>query len=375
MYKIQFHCAVIGAFIATSSLFMSPAFAADFENILLIGRPETGGVNVEQIPSSFSQATKGVFWYLDPRTEGAHSITGMFPCPIPEDRPQRFETVCLEQGMLNEVVTHFESISLPSPPIANTEVSSNFSQEDEMLLEQLCKERNVIWERWRRLQDVVLKEAQARVISKALEMRLIEESWEHGDLYYRIIGERNTARVIPTVNSLFIKHKGVFEEEAEIEKIQQDIAVEFERMCAKDKITDPMWKRKDGYREDGSRIETSPVTVQVPMPERRNPEEVAQHIQSFLLAAWNLVAPGGTMIVFSGNGRVDGTALAAGITEECLRMTLPELVGVSEIEFEGQRFEGEQYISNPIFPALTDRFGWAGPRPAGSYFLVKKSAG
>lgn len=372
MHTFKFNYIKIITLIFTSQLFFGSVVGADFEEeanqVLLIGRPEQGGVDLKQIPLRFSQLAKASFWYLDPRSSGSSSITGAFPYLIPESKPQQFDVVCLEQGMLNEVVIHYSSPSSSSTPQIAPSHDPSFSEEDMAVLQKLKAERFLIWEMWRKLQDVDMKELRARIIGKALEAGLIQESIEFGRKYYRITGAQNTARAALILEQLLVENR-VPEEEA-FRNLKQRIDDEFKNMTRLDNLIDPLQKRLESPVSTG---EPSQPTVMMAPYERNDPREVLQQISSFLHSAWNLVAPGGTMIVFSGNARIDGTELAEGISKDYLGCMLPDCVEIEEVAFPGQNYEGESYISNPVFPAKIDTYGWTGGRAPGSYLLIRKT--
>lgn len=371
---MSFNCNVMKIIIllSASQLFFMAATAADtqkFDQVLIIGRPERGGVNISQVPKRFSHIRENTIWYLDPRSEGKFSIRDSFPCSIPGDKPQQFAVVCIEQGMLNEVVTHVRNpVSSLAPSISLAQCES--ASDEDAQLSRLNAEREIMWQKCEHSKRAMVS-LEDRVIKKAISAKLISESFEFGYVYYRLIGERNTSIGTIIVHRLFSSEKGCMpEEEEEYRKLCAEIDEEKRQVDEIDAVRDPIIKRQYAARSAMADNSVSTTTL-APIVER-DPREVSEHIQNFVQNAWNLVRPGGYMVVFSRNARVEGTILADGISLEYLKSILTNYDEFEEVFFAAQSYEGERYISNPVFPANTESFGWGGGRPDSSYFLIRK---
>lgn len=360
-------CTVI---LFASQLFLDSAMSADFDicrNVLIIGRPEHGGVNIEQASQNFPQINnESHVWYLDPESKGESSIPKHFPCIMPSDKPLQFELVCIEQGMLNEVVQGSHILASPKAPLI-------FTEDDKNKLAELTKERHIIWESYDSRKKE-LQELEREIIKEAVELRLIEKSYGE----YKIPGiSKNTCNNTVIVPHLFFhKREEILSKEnmefasikrltQEYSELQKDINNKLESFSVIDKITDPLHKLKDKALALDSSLSTEKVDL-------IETGEMCRHIQSFIQEAWRLVSPNGVMVVFSGNAKIANTDLAGGILEEFLKSSLSDFDCISECTFSGQNYESELYISNPALPATTDAFGWTGGRGPGSYFLIKK---
>lgn len=348
-----------------SHLFFISVVGADYSpnDVLIIGRPEAGGVNVEGVQHPFNRNDNNVFWYLDPNSEGSHSIARTFPCDIPADKPQQYKTVILEKGMLNEVALSAAQPAQPLQLLASTPESPNFTQEDAMLLEDLKVQREIVRQSW---VNLIHEQRQlgSIIIEKLLLSGAIVKSLEHGKIYYRpVLGGKDTFASHRIVPHLIAKDKDV-PCKAEFQEFNSKINDAGLKLDALDEKLSPLYKKKE---EDELRANKSAAPLQSNAPQTNVQYE---HIQNFINRAWNLVAPGGTMIVFAGDAQIPETALAQGVSREILAFENAEMV--EEGFFASQKFEGEVYIANPLLPANINTMGWSGGRFAGSYFLIKK---
>lgn len=363
-----------------SQLFFASVMGADtqkFDHVLLIGRPQAGGVKISQVPKHFSNIKENTIWYLDPRSGGDSSITGAFPCPIPDGIPQQFDFVCIEQGMLNEVVAHFRSQA--SSSVESTSLPKyTGSSEDVAELSKLDAERKVIWQKWDHSRQVMVS-LEKRIIRKAILANLISESFEFGHVYYRLIGDRNTSIGTVIVDKLFAAKKGCMPvEEEEYHNLSAAIDEQKRQLdeidASRDTIIKRRYEEEMRFHEEQRAISEQSIAAASQAPGfALDQRAVKEHIDTFVHSAWNLVRPGGAMIVFSRNARIDGTPLTNGIARDYLESILVGYDRIEEISFPAQTYEGEHYISNPVFPATTDSFNWAGWRDEGSYFLIQKA--
>ena len=359
-------------FIFASHLFFVSAIGADYDqnSVLLIGRPERGGANIEKAKYPIINIQESTVWYLDPRSEGDYSIAEYFPCEIPSDKPQKFGTVILEQGMLNEVVitiSHPTSSEVPLN-LESERKSVGFTEADEELLKRLEAERKEQWQLWKNLteqRDLLSKS----IIEEALSLKLIEESPEHNEIYYRIAGEaKETTFSHHTVIYHLLDRRLKVRDEEEFRELERRIDAASKKMLQMDKVIDPLYKRKYASEERAQEAIPSQPAAE-PFSPTVDPNDVYEHIRSVIGAAWDLVCPGGFLVVFAGDARIKETELAEGISNAFLSFTSGM---IEEYPFSSQDFEGEHYFSNPVLPATSNIIGWTGGRQAGSYFLIQK---
>lgn len=364
--------------ILASQLFFSLAFS---NHVLIIGRPENGGINMAEAVKTFPEIDGSVVWYLDPRSTGGNSIPQYFPCNMPSEGPQQFEVVCLEQGMLNEVVISLFSARPSSDLVLNSpqRTCSNLSQEDEIRLQELSLKRNEIFDLWQKAKREQ-REFELAVIEQALNSNLIVAVNENGEEYYRVGQLPNTFGKMVIANRLFENKahfpKALFAAVESLEQTYYQLAQEVDArkniMNEIDKMIDPLIKLKDHETPTISGESTSATepSAKNATPITRTPNDVCHDVEEMIRRAWGLVNSEGKLLVFKGNGVIDGTALCQGISEEFLTRILSTNLSIDERSFPQQSYEGEIYISNPALPAIWDAFGWGGGRDAGSYFVL-----
>lgn len=358
----NFHIFATACFVSCLSVFGADTAP---QGLLLIGRFEQGGANIERAKYPLRKIEADSIWYVSPRSQGYASISEYFPCAIPAGKPQQFGFVMIEKGTLNEVVL---SISSTAPREMATSTGENqhscFSAEEGTFFSSLKAKRERYWQRWTDL-GKQLGEMSRDIARVALSLNLLEESMEHGNLYYRIVGEDKKVTYSPSTVISFLIDKGVNVPRVdEYEKCEEALVAARRKMDTADKQLEPLHKRQDEHeRQTSSQIGT------VQAHDAVAPEFVFEHINTFIDAAWNLVLPGGALIVFAGDAAIEGTEFAEGISRSFLSSKFTD---IEEYFYQAQEFEGQHYFANPVLPALWDIYSWTGDRASGLYFVIQK---
>lgn len=358
--------------------------AAAKHNVLLIGRPERGGVDIEKALENFPEIAHSDVYYLAPNSEGNRSIREYFPCEMPSDKPSRFKLVCLEQGMLNEVAN-----ALAKNPLEQDPEPSKFTAAHKKELAELTGQRKEKYEAWYLMKQRI-KELEKNIIREALVEKFIREYRRSASfIVYDIIGLHvsfNTqsedvnfcepielVKLFDNKEKILVENEKAFEHigplEEEVRQLARDLDIKRKEISDLDSLIDPLNKLEYSESELRKPQQSPSSSLQKRIDESR--EQRLNKIRQFIASAWDLVDPNGQMIVFSRDAFIEETELAQGISKTFLESLLKDFT-IEEQHFCSQSHEGELYISNPIIPAIQDTFGWTGPRRAGSYFLIRK---